>query len=117
PDVELLADVGALLHEQAADLLPLGPRLVRPELHAEDLARDLADLVDRAGELHATALASSTGVDLGLHHPDVAAERLGGLDRLVDRETGDAPGHRDPEIGRASCRERATSSGAAETAH
>src|SRR5690606_4925389 len=50
------------------------------------------------GELHATALASSTGVDLGLHHPDVAAERLGGLDRLVDRETGDAPGHRDPVL-------------------
>src|SRR5690606_13015665 len=98
PDVELLADVGALLDQQAADLLALGTRLVRPELHAQDLARDLADLVDGAGELHATALASPPGVDLGLHDPDLSAERFGGLDRLVDRETGDTPGHRDPVL-------------------
>ena len=46
PDVELLADVGALLDQQAAHLLAGGAGLVRDELHAEDLAGALAHFVD-----------------------------------------------------------------------
>src|SRR5690606_4670781 len=68
------------------------------ELHAEYFARKLADLVDRAGQLDPAALATAAGVDLGLDHPDLAAQRFGGLDRIIDRETGDAPGHRDPVL-------------------
>ena len=85
-DVKLLGDVGALLDQQAAHLLATRPRLVRDQLHAENFRSALLHLVDRAGELHAAALAAATRVDLRLHHPDRAPERLGRLDRLVDGE-------------------------------
>ncbi len=68
-DVELLLDVGALLDQQPAHLLPAGAGLVRDELHAEDLAGALLHLVERVRELDAAALAAAARVDLRLDHP------------------------------------------------
>ena len=42
--------------------------------HAEDLVGELADLLDRARQLDAAALAPAAGVDLRLDHPDGPAE-------------------------------------------
>ncbi len=56
--------------------------------HAEDLLGQLADFLDRPGELDATALAAAAGVDLRLDHPDRPAELarrgLGVLGRVRD---------------------------------
>jgi hypothetical protein len=54
--------------------------------------------VQRLRDLHAAALAAAAGVDLRLHHPDLAAEFLGRLDRLVDGKAGDAARRGDPEF-------------------
>src|SRR5262249_45736996 len=82
-DVELLADVGAFLDQQAPHLLAFGPGLVRDELHAEDLLGAQPHFVERFGDLHAAALAAAAGVDLRLHYPDAAAELLRRVERLV----------------------------------
>ncbi len=78
-----MLDVGAFLDQQVAHLLALGAGLVGDQLHAEDVVGVLAHFVERAGQLDATALAAATGVDLGLHHPDLAAELFGRLDRRI----------------------------------
>ena len=75
-DVELLPDVGALLDQQPAHLLPVRTGLVGDELHAQDLAGQRAHFVDRLGDLDPAALAAAAGVDLRLDDPDGAAERL-----------------------------------------
>jgi hypothetical protein len=82
-DVVLLLDVRAFLDQQAAHLLAFGAGLVSLQLHAEDFAGQLLHVVERAGELHAAALAAAAGVDLRLHDPDRAAQllrRLGGFE-------------------------------------
>ena len=96
-DIQFLGDVGALLDQQAPYLLAGRAGLVGDELHAEDFGRTLLDLVDRARQLHAAALAAPTGVNLGLHDPDRAAERLCRLDRVVDAERGNSARHRHAE--------------------
>jgi hypothetical protein len=96
--VELLANVGTLLDQQAAYLLPFGTRLVRHQVHAENLLREVAYLVQRSCDLHAAALAAAAGVDLRLHHPDLAAELLGCLDGLIDAESGEAARRGDAEL-------------------
>src|SRR5438067_1762917 len=50
----------------------------------------LAHLVQRLRDLHAAALAAAAGVDLRLHHPDLAAELLCRLHRLVDAHRREA---------------------------
>ena len=89
-DVELLLDVGALLDQQPAHFLARRIRLVRDELHAEDLAGLSAHFVDGARDLDAAALAAAAGVDLRLDDPHVAAERRGRGHRLVDGERRNA---------------------------
>ena len=84
--------------QQAAHLLAVGACLMGDELHAQDLAGDGLDLVDRAGQLDAAALAAAAGVDLGLDHSDAAAELLRRLDRLLHGEGGDAARHRHAEL-------------------
>ncbi len=96
-EVKLLGDVGAFLDQQAAHLLPRRPGLMRDELHAEDLGGALLDLIDRARELDAAALAAPTGVDLRLHHPHGAAECLRCLHRVFDAEGRQAARHRHAE--------------------
>ncbi len=85
-DVELVADVGALLDQQPLHQLPLRSRLVRDEGHAEDGRGVLTHLLEGAGELDAAPLAAPAGVDLRLDHPHVAAELLRRGDGLVHAE-------------------------------
>ena len=97
-DVVFLLDVGAFLDVQAAHLLAFGAGLVRLQLHAEDLAGQLLQVVHRARELDAAALAAAAGVDLGLDDPDAAAEFLSGFHRLLHRERGVAARHGHAEL-------------------
>ena len=97
-DVVLLLDVGPFLDQQAAHLLAFGAGLVGLELHAEDLAGELLDLVERARELDATALAAAAGMDLRLHHPDRATELLRRLGGFQHAERGVAARHRHTEL-------------------
>ncbi len=85
-EVQLLLDVGAFFDQQPAHLLALGTGLVRLQLHAEDPARMRLHLVERLGDLDATALAAAAGVDLGFHHPPASAELLRRLHRFVHAE-------------------------------
>jgi hypothetical protein len=77
--VELARDVEPLLDVEPPDLLPLGPGLLGHELHAEHLRRCLHGRIDALAHLHATALASPSGVDLGFDDHDLLA---GALDEL-----------------------------------
>src|SRR6185312_14498044 len=62
--------------------LPFGTGLVGDELHAEDLAGELAGLLGRFGELDAAPLAAPAGMDLGLDDAP-AAHLLADLRCLV----------------------------------
>ncbi len=75
-NVQFLLDVGAFLDQQAAHFLAFRAGLVRDQLHAEDLVRVFAHLIQRLGNLDAAALAAAAGVDLRLDDPDRAAQRL-----------------------------------------
>lgn len=97
-DVVLLADVRAFFDVQATHLLALGTRLVGLELHAQDLPGQRLDIVHRAGQLHAAALATATGVDLGLDHAHGRAQFLGRFNGFLDSERGVAAWHRDAEL-------------------
>ena len=66
------------------DLLAFRTGLVRDQLHAEDLAGVFANFFERGCDLDATALATATSVNLGLDHPDLAAQGFGCLDRVFD---------------------------------
>src|SRR5690606_7475723 len=67
--VVFLLDVGAFLDVQAAHLLALGAGLVRHELHAQDFRSQLANVVERTGQLDAASLAAPAGVNLRLDDP------------------------------------------------
>ena len=79
-----MLDIGAFLDQQAAHFLALGAGLVRLELHAEDGLGENPDFVGIPGHFYTTALATSSGMDLGLDNPDLATEFLGNLYRLID---------------------------------
>ena len=98
-EVVLFLDVGAFLDEEAAHLLAFGAGLMRLQLHAEDLAGVLRDVVQRLGDLDAAALAAPSGMDLRLDDPDRAAEFLGRFRRLADAEGRVTAGHRNAEAG------------------
>jgi len=93
-DVIFFLDVGAFFDQQATHFLAFRAGLVGLELHAEDFSRQLLDFIDRAGELDAAALATATGVDLGLHHPHRTAELLRGIKGFLHAECGITAGHR-----------------------
>ena len=95
--VELLVDGRALLDVEPVDLLALGPGLVRDQRGAEQARGLLLHIVDGLDHLDAAGLAAATGVDLGLHDPDRAAELFGGLDGLLDAERRQALGDRHAE--------------------
>src|SRR5690606_6955524 len=95
--VVFLLDVGAIFNIETADLLSFGAGLVRLELHAQDLASQAPDVFQALGNLHTATLAAATGVDLGLDHPDRAAEFLGGSDSFVNGERRDTSWDRHTE--------------------
>src|SRR5574343_367760 len=78
-NVVFVLDVSAFFDQQATNLLAFRAGLVRDQLHAEDLAGVFANFFQRGCDLDATALATATGVDLGLDHPDLAAQGFGCL--------------------------------------
>jgi hypothetical protein len=69
-NVVFVLDIGAFFDQQVADLLAFRAGLVRDQLHAEDLASVFANFFERGCNLDATTLATATGVNLGLDHPD-----------------------------------------------
>ena len=79
-----MLDVGAFFDQQVADLLAFRTGLVGDQLHAENLAGVFAHLFERLGDLDAAALAAAASVNLGLDHPDLAAQGFGRLDRVID---------------------------------
>jgi hypothetical protein len=93
--IEFLLDVGAFFDQQAAHFLAFRAGLVGDQLHAEDLVRVLAHLLERLGHLHAAALAATACMNLRLDDPDRTAEGLGGLHRFVNTQARDATRHRD----------------------
>src|SRR5512133_411724 len=74
--VELTLDVHGLGEEHRANLAPLGTGLFGDQLHADHGLEELGSLVGIRRELHATALAAATSVDLRLDDTG-AAEFLG----------------------------------------
>ncbi len=72
-DVVLFLDVCTVFDQQATDFLSRWARLVGHQLHTQNFTRQLLDLVNRARQLNATALASATGVNLSLDNPYRAA--------------------------------------------
>ena len=99
---------GAVLDEQPLDHAPRRPGLDGHQRLAQHLLGGSLDLVDRLGEPHAAlvagvgllelALAAAAGVDLRLHHPHRARQRLRGLDRLIHRDGGSALRQRHAEL-------------------
>jgi hypothetical protein len=87
-------DVGAVFDQQAADFLAFWASLVGDELHAQNFTGDFADIVNRAGQLNATALATATGVNLRLDNPHGAAQFLSGFHRFLNGKCWDAARHR-----------------------
>ena len=77
---------------------PVRAGLVRDQLHAENLAGVFADLLERLRHLDATALAAATRVNLGLDHPDIAAQGFRCLDRVVDGGAVDPARNRNAEF-------------------
>src|ERR1044072_7093699 len=67
---------------------------MRDECHSEHLPRNLSRFVSTAGELHAAALAASTGMNLRLHHNNIAAQLFCRLVSLFRRARHDAARHR-----------------------
>ena len=97
-DVVLVPDVGAFFDQQPAHLLAHRAGLVRDQLHAQDLPGQLFDLVERARQLDAAALAATAGMDLRLDHPDGPTELLRCLGRLQHREGWVAARHWHAEV-------------------
>ena len=97
-EVILFLDVRAVFNIEAPHLLAFGAGLVGLELHAQNLAGQLLDLVKRFGNLDAAALAAATRVDLGLHNPYRAAELLRRFDRFLHCKRRDATRHRHTEL-------------------
>src|SRR5690606_16501078 len=97
--VQLLVDVRAFGDQHRVDRQRNAGRLVGLHLRAEHALGVLAHLVEAAGELDAAGLAAATGVDLGLDHPEVAGNGLGGVDRLFGRARNAPRRHRDAVVG------------------
>ncbi len=98
--VQLLGDVGGLGDQHAVDGQFHAGGLVGGHLRAEHALGVVAHFIEGLGELHAAGLAAAARVDLGLDHPEVAADGLGRVDSLF-RRARYAPGrHRNAVIGK-----------------
>ena len=82
--VQLALDGQRLFDQQPLHDAAFRAGLVRHQLHAEHVARDLGGLRGILGDLHAAALAAAAGVDLRLHH-HAAADPLGRPPRPLPR--------------------------------
>ena len=73
-EIQLAIDSETFLDQQPRDLLAAGPRLIRHERLANQLAGNLLGLVGRLRQLDAAGLAAAAGMDLRLDHGHAAAE-------------------------------------------
>ena len=96
--IQFVLDVGAVFDVEATHFLAFGAGLVGLELHAQDFTGQALDVVNRLGHLDATALATATGVDLGLDNPHGAAQFLCGFNGLLHSESSDATGSGHAEL-------------------
>ncbi len=92
--IELAADVEALLHQHAANLAAFRSGLMRDEPHPDHLLGRRLRLDRRLDDFHAAALAAAAGVNLGLDHAHAAAQPIGDLPGLFGRERHLALGNR-----------------------
>src|SRR5260363_296520 len=83
-DVQLFADVSAFFNQQPPDFLAVRARLMRHQLHSQDLAGVVAHLIDGFGDFDAAAFAASARVNLGLDDPDAPPQFARDLDGLID---------------------------------
>jgi hypothetical protein len=97
-DIVFMLNISAVFNEQATNFLTHLARLVCHELHAQNFAGEFFNLVDRACQFHATALTASARVNLRFHHPNWATQFLGGFNRFLHSESGNAAWHRDAEL-------------------
>jgi hypothetical protein len=88
--IVFLADVRALLDQEATHALPAGAGLMGDQLHVEDRVGVVTHFVERARHLDSAALPAAARVDLGLDHPHRPAQLAPCLHRIVDTETWDA---------------------------
>ena len=66
--IKLTLNRQGLFNQQPLYDLPFRPGLVRNQAHAQNLFNPVPGLSKVFGDLHAATFASSSGVDLGLHH-------------------------------------------------
>ena len=71
-EVQLALDVQALFDQQALHQAAFRAGLRRDQRHAQNLGGELLRFVHRARQLDAAALAAPAGVNLRLHHHDLA---------------------------------------------
>ena len=82
--VILLQNIDALLDKQPLDFAAFGPGLVRDEGHAKYILRKFADILRRAGNFDAAALAAASCMDLRLYDRNFRRQFTRRLDRLFD---------------------------------
>ncbi len=92
--IKLAGDGRVLDHIDAAHDAALRPGLRRDERLAQHAVGFGVQLLERLHELDAAALAASAGMDLRLHHKDVAAEILRLRGGVLCRRGDRALGHR-----------------------
>ena len=93
--VELTVAGGGLLDQELADGQPGGAGLAGHQPTTQQAGGLALHGVEAIRHHHATGLATSAGMDLGLDHPLLAAEFLRQGPRLADGGEGQAPWHRD----------------------
>jgi hypothetical protein len=96
-EVEFPFNPHLLFNQHLAHLLTFRSGLVRNKLHTKNLAGYLLGVLDGVGELDATALAASAGMDLRLYD-NLSAQLLSDLPGLLRRRSHTAVGHRHPEL-------------------
>ena len=96
--IVFVLDVCTVFNEQTAYFLTHRAGLVRDQLHAQNFAGEFFDIVNRARQLHAAALAASARVNLRFDHPDGAAQFLRRFNRFLHGESGNAARHRNAEL-------------------
>jgi hypothetical protein len=95
--IQLAFDRRAVFYIKTLDQAARRAGLMRDQRHAQDTCRFLLHILDGFDHLDAAALAAAAGMDLRFHHPDRAAQFLGGSNGFFHREGAPAFWHRHAE--------------------
>ena len=101
-DIQLFADVGALLHQQPLHQPSLRTGLMRHQSHAKDVGCVCMHLVERLRHFDAAAFAAAAGMDLRLDYPDISAQLARRAIGLGYRKAGAPRGVATPNLRRIS---------------